>query len=112
MNDWIKWGEANPPRFLQRADGTVFVVRNETVTQLCSLHYLDRRNATMTNENKSPAMKGNDPIDFSLNARVEARPTFPSKENKSPAMKGNRNPFAQNSVRSMKAACKGRKVIK
>ena len=82
MNDWIKWGEANPPRFLQRADGTVFVVRNETVTQLCSLHYLDRRNATMTNENKSPAMKGN------------------------------RNPFAQNSVRSMKAACKGRKVIK
>jgi len=81
MNDWIKWGEANPPRFLQRADETVFVVRN-------------------------------DPIDFSLNARVEARPTFPSKENKNPAMKGNRNPFAQNSVRSMKAACKGRKVIK
>ena len=69
MNDWIKWGEANPPRFLQRADGTVFVVRNETVTQT-------------TNENKNPAMKGN------------------------------RNPFAQNSVRSMKAACKGRKVIK
>ena len=31
---------------------------------------------------------------------------------KGPAMKGNRNPFAQNSVRSMKAACKGRKVIK
>lgn len=69
MNDWIKWGEANPPRFLQRADGTVFVVRNETVTQT-------------------------------------------TKENKNPAMKGNRNPFAQNSVRSMKAACKGRKVIK
>jgi|TARA_R110002012_G_C11340720_1_gene578274 hypothetical protein len=69
MNDWIKWGEANPPRFLQRADETVFVVRNETVTQT-------------TNENKNPAMKGN------------------------------RNPFAQNSVRSMKAACKGRKVIK
>ena len=46
MNDWIKWGEANPPRFLQRADETVFVVRNETVTQT-------------TNENKNPAMKGN-----------------------------------------------------
>lgn len=69
MNDWIKWGEADPPRFLQRFDETVFVVRNETVTQT-------------TNENKNPAMKGN------------------------------RNPFAQNSVRSMKAACKGRKVIK
>ena len=58
-------------------------------------------------------LKHNDPIDFALNARVvEARPTSPSKENKNPAMKGNRNPFAQNSVRSMKAACKGRKVIK
>ena len=85
MNDWIKWGEANPPRFLQRADETVSVVR------------------TLYNRT----------IDFSLNARVvEARPTVPSKENKNPAMKGNRNPFAQNSVRSMKAASKGRKVIK
>jgi len=56
---WAKWGKDNPPKFSQRADGTVFVV-------------------------------GNEPQDRAL------------KENKNPAMKGNRNPFGQNSVRSMK----------